>query len=197
MIGFEAYELCFFGICHMKTLCQYVFSSQIQEYTMKYIIAISIMLFSMGIASMPGAQKLYTWTDENGVLHITDTPPPQKAQIEDVMTYRERTPEELKAIQQRKDQLRRDLDQDIQREQAREAQLKAQEAAEDAQAAREKADKEYEENKAYIDKLSNRKWKRKKFRKKIERLKKETEETYTEAQKAAERAEEAEQMSGQ
>jgi len=159
--------------------------------TMKYIIATSIVLFGLCIASLPGAQKLYTWTDENGVLHITDQPPPQKAQIEDVMTYKERTPEELEAVQRRKDQLRRKLDQDLQLEKAREDRQAAQEAAEDAQAAKEQADKEYEENKAYIDKLSNRKWKRKKFRKKIDRLKKETEESYAEAQNAAERAEEA------
>jgi hypothetical protein len=107
------------------------------------------------------------------------------------MTYKERTPEELEAVQRRKDQLRRKLDQDLQLEKAREDRQKAQEAAEDAQTAKEQADKEYEENKAYIDKLSNRKWKRKKFRKKIDGLKKETEESYAEAQNAADRAEEA------
>ncbi len=164
---------------------------------MKYFIAISIVLLSLCIVSLPGAQKLYTWTDDNGVMHITDQPPPQKAQIKDVMTYTKRTPEEMESIQRRKDQLRHSLKQDHQLEQAREAQLKAQDAAEEAQAAKEKADKEYEENKAYIDKLSNRKWKRKKFRKKIERLQQETEASYAEAQKAAEQAQEAKKKADQ
>jgi len=158
---------------------------------MKYLIATCMVIISLGIVSPSGAQKLYTWTDENGVLHITDQPPPKKARVEDVMTYKERTPEELEAIQRRKEQLRRQLDQDLQREKAREAQLNAQEAAEEAQEAKEQADKEYEENKAYIDRLSNRKWKRKQFRQKIDRLKKETEESYAEAESAAQRAEEA------
>ena len=158
---------------------------------MRFLIATAILLFSLFTASLLGAQKLYTWTDENGVLHITDHPPPQRSQIEEVVTYRERTPAELNAIQRRKDNLRRELDQDIQQVKARDAQLRAQEADEEAQKALEQAQKEYEKNKAYINNLSNRKWKRKKFRKKINRLKKETEDSFAEAKSAAERAEAA------
>ena len=158
---------------------------------MRVLIATAVLLFCIFTASLLGAQKLYTWTDESGALHITDQPPPQKAQLEEVVTYKERTPEELNAIERRKNKLRRELDQEEQQEKAQDAQLKAQEAEEEAQTAKEQAEKEYEENKAYIDKLSNRKWKRKKFRKKIDRLKKETEESFSEAKSAAERAEEA------
>ena len=158
---------------------------------MKSFIAAAVMLFSLFTASLLGAQRLYTWTDENGVLHITDHPPPQRAQIEEVVTYKERTPEELNAIQRRKDKLRRELEQEKQQDDSRDAQLKAQEADEEAQKALEQAEKEYEKNKAYIDRLSNRSWKRKQFRKKINRLKKETEESFAEAKSAAERAEEA------
>jgi hypothetical protein len=151
------------------------------------------MLFSLFAASLLGAQKLYTWTDENGVLHITEQPPPKSAKVEDVRTYKERTPEELEAIERRKEKLRRELERENQLEKKREAQLKAQEADDEAQKALGQAEEDYEKNKAYIDKLSNRKWKRKKFRKRIDRLKKETEEGFTEAQSAAERAEEAKQ----
>jgi hypothetical protein len=164
---------------------------------MKYFTATTILLFCIFTAPLLDAQKLYTWTDENGVLHITDHPPPQKAQLEEVVTYKERTPEELNAIERRKNKLRRELDQDFQEVQTREAQLKAKQAEEEAQTAKEQAEEEYEENKAYIDKLSNRKWKRKKFRKKIDRLKKETEESYTEAKEAAERAEEVKKKAAQ
>ena len=164
---------------------------------MKFLIATAILLFSLFTASLLGAQKVYTWTDENGVLHITDHPPPQKSQIEEVVTYKERTPAELNAIQRRKDNLRRELDQEIQQVKTQDAQLKAQEADEEAQKALEQANKEYEKNKAYINNLSNRKWKRKKFRKKIDRLKKETEESYSEARSAAERADEAKKKAAQ
>ena len=164
---------------------------------MRFLATTAVLLFCIFTASLLGAQKLYTWTDENGVLHITDSPPPQKAQLEDVVTYKERTPEEQRDIERRKNKLRRELDQDYQQVRTREAQLKAQEAQEDAQKALEQAEKEYEQNKAYIDKLSNRKWKRKKFRKKIDRIKKETEESYTEAKEAAERAEAAKKKAAQ
>lgn len=164
---------------------------------MKYCMATIILLFSLLTAAHLGAQKLYTWTDENGVLHITDHPPPQSAQIEDVVTYKERTPEELNAIERRKNKLRRVLDQEEQREKSQNAQLKAKAADEEAQKALEQAEKEYEENKAYIDKLSNRKWKRKKFRKRIDRLKKETEESYAKAKEAADQAEAARKEVGQ
>ena len=56
---------------------------------------------------------------------------------------------------------------------------------------KEQAREEYEENKAYIDRLSNRQWKRKKFRKRIERLKRESEESLAEAEEAVKQAEEA------
>jgi len=158
---------------------------------MKFFVATAVILFSLFTASLLGAQKLYTWTDQNGVLHITDHPPPQKARIEEVMTYKEPTPEELNAIQRRKNKLRRELDQEEQQQKAQDARLKAQEAEEEAQKSLEQAEKEYEKNKAYIDRLSNRSWKRRQFRKKINRLKQETEESFAEAKSAAERAEEA------
>ena len=164
---------------------------------MRVLTATAVLLFCIFTASLLGAQKLYTWTDENGALHITDQPPPQKAQLEEVVTYKERTPEELNAIERRKNKLRRELDQDFQQVKTREAQLKAKQAEEEAQKTLEQAEEEYEENKAYIDKLGNRKWKRKKFRKKIDRIKKETEESYAEAKSAAERAEEAKKKAEQ
>ena len=164
---------------------------------MKYFTATTILLFGIFTASLLGAQKLYTWTDENGVLHITDHPPPQRAQIEEVVTYKERTPEEQQAIDRRKRELRRELDQDDQRVKAQEAQLKARQAEEEAQKSLEQAEEEYEQNKAYIDRLSNRKWKRKQFRKKIDRLKKETEESFAEAKEAAEQAEAAKKKAAQ
>ena len=164
---------------------------------MRVLTATAVLLFCIFTASLLGAQKVYTWTDENGVLHITDHPPPQRAQLEEVVTYKERTPEELNAIERRKNKLRRELDQDFQQVKTREAQLKAKQAEEEAQKTLEQAEEEYEENKAYIDKLSNRKWKRKKFRKKIDRIKKETEESYAEAKSAAERAEEAKKKAEQ
>jgi len=164
---------------------------------MRFLTATAVVLFTLFTASLLGAQKLYTWTDENGVLHITDYPPPQRARIEEVVTYKERTPEEQNAIERRKKELRRELEQDDQQDITQEAQLKAKQAEEEAQKSLEQAEEKYQQNKAYIDRLSNRKWKRKQFRKKIDRLKKETEESYAEAKEAAEQAEAAKKKAAQ
>ena len=42
------------------------------------------------------ADKRYTWTDENGNLHITETPPPKNAKTKDVMTYRPQTEAQIR-----------------------------------------------------------------------------------------------------
>ena len=163
---------------------------------MKYFIATALLLFSLFAATILGAQKLYTWTDENGVLHITEQPPPKSAKVEDVVTYKERTPEELEAIERNKDNIRREFGQ-AQLDREQEARLKAKQAEEQAKKAKDKAEKEYEYNKEYIKRLSSTKRKRRQFRKKIERLKKETEQSFDEAKSAAEKAEEARQTAAE
>ena len=164
---------------------------------MKYFIATAIILFSLFAATILGAQKLYTWTDENGVLHITEQPPPKSAKVEDVVTYKERTPEELEAIEREKDNIRREFERQEQLDRGQEAGLKAKQDEEQAKKAKEKAEKEYEYNKEYIKRLSSTKRKRRQFRKKIERLKKETEQSFDEAKSAAEKAEEARQTAAE
>lgn len=160
---------------------------------MKFFIATAILLLSLFTVSHLGAQKIYTWTDENGVLHITEQPPPKSAKVEDVMTYKEKTPAELEAMQREKDAIRREFERQEQVDQAQAARLKANQAEEQAKQTKETAEEEFEYNKEYIKQLSSTKQKRKQFRKRIERLKKETEESFAEAKSAAEQAEEAKQ----
>ena len=69
---------------------------------MKPIKLSVVLLLILFAGSNLGAQKLYTWTDEKGVLHITDNPPPKRARIKDVTKYREKTPQEIDAIQREK-----------------------------------------------------------------------------------------------
>ena len=104
---------------------------------MKFLAATAVMLFCIFTASLLGAQKLYTWTDENGVLNITDQPPPQKAQLEEVVTYKERTPEEQNAIQRKKDSIRREFKRQEQLDRQQEARLKAEQAEEQAKKTKE------------------------------------------------------------
>ena len=72
------------------------------------------------------ADKVYTWTDENGKLHITQEPPPKKAELKDTMDYQ---PQPAKA----------DLENERRKEIGTEAELKKQ-----------KSDEEYKKHKLKV-----------------------------------------------
>ena len=160
---------------------------------MKLIKLSAVLLLIFFAGSSLGAQKLYTWTDETGVLHITDKPPPKRARIKDVTKYREKTPQELDAIQREKEDLRRKYEKEEQIERARQSELQAREADQRANEAVKQAREKYEQNLEYIKRLSTTRDKRKQFRKRIQRLKDESEAAQTEAQMAVKQAEEAAQ----
>ena len=46
-------------------------------------ILVGLFLTLLAALSL-NAQKLYTWTDENGVVHLADQPPPEIDRVEDV-----------------------------------------------------------------------------------------------------------------
>ena len=151
------------------------------------------LLVILSSASYLNAQKLYTWTDEKGVLHITNQPPPKSAKVKDVTTYKEKTPQELDATQLETEKLRQKYKKEEQIERARQAELQAREADERAKEAMQEAQEVYEYNREYVRKLSTTREKRKQFRKKIQRLKNEAEVSQAKAQAAVQQAEEAAQ----
>ncbi len=153
------------------------------------------LLLTLLTALSLNAQKLYTWTDENGVVHITDQPPPETDRIEDVevMKYDEKTPQEIEAIEHKKENLRRQFDREERIEKARQAEIQAREAEAKAQEALQQARKEFESNNEYIRRLTSTRNKRKQFRKRVDRIKTETEASQAEAQAAIEQAEDAAQ----
>ena len=60
-------------------------------------VCIAITFF---LNSASSAGQIYTWTDKNGTLHLTDTPPPESAQSVDVMHYSPRLDKEQEGVQQ-------------------------------------------------------------------------------------------------
>ena len=48
------------------------------------------------------AGQVYTWTDENGNLHVTDTPPPAKSIVKDTLEYQEKSAAEIQEIERQK-----------------------------------------------------------------------------------------------
>lgn len=148
-------------------------------------------------ASRLYAQQIYIWTDENGLTHITDQPPPAKAKAESVIKYKEKPPQEQAAIEREAQQLLQSNQRQDKIDAARRAQAAAREAEKRAQEALEKAREETQKNQEYVRRLSNRSWKRRQFRKRIERIKAETEAAQAEAEAEVQRAQEAAQKAKQ
>ena len=159
-----------------------------------YCISVGLLLTLLTAFSL-NAQKLYTWTDENGVVHLTDQPPPEKDRVEnlEVIRYEEKTPQDIEEIEHRKENLRRQLDRAEREEKARQAEIQAREAEKRAQEAVQQAREEFEYNDRYIRRLTSTKNKRRKFRKRVDRIKAENEASQAEANAAVEQAREAAQ----
>ena len=131
------------------------------------------MIFLFVLTFDAEAGRVYTWTDEHGNLHITDSPPPKSAKIKHVMQYRRKTADEkLAEKQEQKEEALEDL-KEKQNQQIEEAKRKARQADERAKEAVARAEQITRDNNAYIRRLGSTKEKRKQFKKRIRRLKQE------------------------
>lgn len=158
------------------------------------IITVGLLLTLLAGLSL-SAERIYTWTDENGVVNLSDQPPPEPDRAEDieVIEYDKKTPQEIEAIQKQKEELHRKFDKERQLEKARQAEIQAGKAEKQAQEAVQQANEEFEYNNEYIRRLSSTRDKRKQFRKRINRIKAETEASRADAQAAVEQAAKAAQ----
>ena len=158
---------------------------------MKFFSLTVAFLITISCATHLNAQQIYTWNDENGVTHITDQPPPKKATVEEVLKYKEKSPQEQAAIERKIEQQRHSNERQDKIDAAQRAEVKARETEKRSKEAMAKAQEETQHNLEYIKRLSNRRWKRKKFRKRIERIQIETEASQAEAEAVVQQAEEA------
>jgi chromosome segregation ATPase len=134
-----------------------------------FVALAMILLFLLTVSAQAG--KVYTWTDEHGNLHITNTPPPKQAKIKEVLPYQQKTGDEKQSDKQlQKKEKLEDL-KAAQEQQIEDAKRKLRQADERAKAAVAKAEQITQDNNAYIERLASTKEKRKQFRKKIQRLK--------------------------
>jgi hypothetical protein len=161
---------------------------------MKLFVIINSILLIGSLSTGLIAGQVYTWTDENGNLHVTDTPPPAKSRIKDTLEYQEKTAAEIQESKQ--DPL---TGQDQKREEAvrRQADLAAKRAAkadQEAQEASQKAAEAYENAMQTYDRYGKTKDKRKKFKKRLRRAFDEAEAAQARASEAAENARQAQEV---
>jgi uncharacterized phage infection (PIP) family protein YhgE len=158
-----------------------------------FAIIISILLIGSPISGLIAGQ-VYTWTDEDGNLHVTDTPPPAKSKVKDTLEYQEKTAAQIQELKQRQG-----IRQDQKREETvrRQADLAAKRAAEADQAAQEaslKAAEAYENAMQTYNRYGKTKDKRKKFKKRLRRTFDEAEAAQARASEMAENARQAREV---
>ena len=111
------------------------------------------------------AGQVYTWIDENGNLHVTDTPPPAKAKIKDTLEFEERSAAEIQELQNRKKRREEERVQAKRISSVEAAKRRARQADERAKEAVENAEQITNAAETYIKRLSSTKEKRKTSRK--------------------------------
>ena len=118
---------------------------------MKYFLTGIMMLLIFFVVSNLGADKLYTWTDENGNLHITEKPPPENATLNNIMNYHPEPEKEALENQRRQETSVRDALREEQLQKTRQARMDAEKAKKEADKARARADEAARRAKEYID----------------------------------------------
>ncbi len=156
---------------------------------MKSILIFAILFLLAVAPSGAGAQnKVYTWTDSRGKLHITDDPPPAEASVKDVVEAPAAAPADIQ--QRRQQRLQRD---ETRLEEKRRSDLedvlrRARETDEAAQEAVQKADEQTQRALDYRKRFGNTPSRREQFKYKIRAEEEKAEAARLEAQQAIDRA---------
>ncbi len=160
---------------------------------MKYFNLTAGLLLVLSAVFNVQAQTLYTWTDDRGILHITEQPPLEtdRAKDIDIIRYRQKTHQEVEAIERQKEATRREFDKIQQIQDLLRIEAQAKEARRKAQQALQQAEKKYESDQEYIRRLTSTDEKRKQFRQRVLLLNAEAEANLAQAKAALDQADEA------
>ena len=102
-------------------------------------LTILSLIFILVIAAFLSAAEIYTWTDKDGNLHITDDPPPEEAKLKEVTFYSSETEKQGSDSQAPQNSRATDREDIKKSKEAAEAQRKADTAAKEAHEASIKA----------------------------------------------------------
>ena len=152
-----------------------------------------IILFFLATTGPLSAAKVYTWTDKDGKVHITDQPPPEGANVSNVMTYKPQSEKEV-LENDRKQQMRENaVDRKQKLEESQNAEQEAQKAAEEAKVAGDKADAAVKDAKQYIDTHDRNQYMRRAYKYEMKKKAAEAEADVDQANAAAEKARKAQE----
>jgi hypothetical protein len=150
---------------------------------MKTVFAFIFAFFLLCVSQILSAETLFTWTDEDGVVHISNRKPPGNIQIEDELQYEEqpgKTPAEIEENEKQR-QTDRKLAEAFDRVETEKR--KAKNARQRAEEAIKKANQIKKETDEYVQKVKFKARKRKSLRIKMKRRLKEANRVIAEAEK--------------
>jgi hypothetical protein len=152
------------------------------------LVAAGLALVLAGATALHAQEKVYTWTDARGRIHITDEPPPSEASIKDIVEAPQLTSAETREreLDRQRRMERREADQ--QRSEVQEALRRAREADEQAQEAIRRADEQTQQAIDYRKRFGNTPSRRQQFKYKILAEEEKAEAARADAQKAIDRA---------
>ncbi len=106
------------------------------KFSKKYIPLLIVWFWCINL----NAGKMYTWTDENGIIHITENPPPRSGRLEEVIEYTPKTEKEIQEIRHNQDSKRKERLKQAAFQDAQKARKRADETKIKAEDAKQKAD---------------------------------------------------------
>ena len=152
-----------------------------------------IVIFFLATTAPVSADKVYTWTDKDGNVHITNEPPPEGANVRDVIKYKPQSEEEVMKNQRQQQMRENAVDRKRKLEEAQNSELKAKKSAEEAKKARGKADAAVKDAKEYIDTHDQNQYMRRAHKYEMKKKADEAEAAVDQADAAAEKARKAEE----
>jgi hypothetical protein len=156
---------------------------------MKQLLAAAVIVCLLTSLSPLNAQTtLYTWTDAQGRVHITDTPPPADAKIKDMVGHTAPTPAETRQLQNQQQRRVETRQNEQRRTEAEEALRRAREADDQARAAVQRAEEQTQQALDYRKRFGNTASRRQEFKYKIRAEEEKALQAQAEAQRAVERA---------
>jgi len=160
-------------------------------HSIKFIVLLGAVTFIFQSASALWSGSIYTWTDKNGAVHITETPPPPGAAVEDVMNNPPESPAPVQPSQPPQSIGNWEVQQAEQ--QARQAQEQLQAARQKAVEAEREAQQTIRQSEEYIDTHDNNQYMRQAFTYELRQAADAAQAAAAKAQEAAEQVKQAEQ----
>jgi hypothetical protein len=158
-----------------------------------FIVLLGTVAFILPSASDLWSGSIYTWTDKNGMIHVTETPPPPGAVGEGVINNPPESPDAARPAQPQPSQSVWKWNLQRAEQQARQAQEELEAARQKAAEAEREARQTIQQSKEYIDSHDTNQYMRWAFRYKLRMAAEAAQAAQAKAQETADQVKKAEQ----